>query len=325
MKEKLLFPLFLFTFSAAALTATAAETPAAEMESSSETSETNTLTFEDLSGYTFEFSSGAGAWSTYFTIEKDGSFAGNYHDSDMGSTGDGYDHGTLYYSEFSGHFTDLTKVDDTTYEMTLSDIAYQNTVGETEIIDSIKYVYSEAYGLTGTDTFKICLPGTPVSALSAEVYSWVSIANDNDTELTLPIIVNEAEELGIYSYKRSTPSEEARSLYDDCKTAYDDLNTKLTAVSTQQEMNTCAGEMYTTTDACLNQLWQLLKDNVPEGKYQEILKEQLQWINEKEAAADKIRQENDGSSSEMQASLDLSARTLARCEDLLTYIQTTTE
>ena len=123
MKKKLLFPLFLFTFSAAALTATAAETPAAEMDSSSETSETNTLTFEDLSGYTFEFSSGAGAWSTYFTIEKDGSFAGNYHDSDMGSTGDGYDHGTLYYSEFSGHFTDLTKVDDTTYEMTLSDIA----------------------------------------------------------------------------------------------------------------------------------------------------------------------------------------------------------
>ena len=34
----------------------------------------------------------------------------------MGSTGDGYDHGTLYYSEFSGHFTDLTKVDDTTYD-----------------------------------------------------------------------------------------------------------------------------------------------------------------------------------------------------------------
>ena len=325
MKKKLLFPLFLFTFSATALTAAAAETPATEIESSSEASETNALTFEDLSGYTFEFSSGAGAWSTYFTIEKDGSFAGNYHDSDMGSTGDGYDHGTLYYSEFSGHFTDLTKVDDTTYEMTLSDIAYQNTVGETEIIDSIKYVYSEAYGLTGTDTFKIYLPGTPVSALSAEVYSWVSIANDNDTELTLPIIVNEAEELGIYSYKRSTPSEEARSLYDDCKTAYDDLNTKLTAASTQQEMNTCAGEMYTTTDDCLNQLWQLLKDNVPEDKYQEILKEQLQWINEKEAAADKIRQENDGSSSEMQASLDLAARTLARCEDLLTYIQATTE
>ena len=126
MKKKLFLSLLVTSLSLSALTVSAAES----------SSEPDSLTFEALSRYTFEFSSGAGAWSTYFTIEKDGSFAGNYHDSDMGDTGDGYGNGTLYYSDFSGHFTDLTKVDDTTYEMTLSDIAYQNTVGETEIIDS---------------------------------------------------------------------------------------------------------------------------------------------------------------------------------------------
>lgn len=315
MKKKLFLSLLVTSLSLSALTVSAAES----------SSEPDSLTFETLSRYTFEFSSGAGAWSTYFTIEKDGSFAGNYHDSDMGDTGDGYGNGTLYYSDFSGHFTDLTKVDDTTYEMTLSDIAYQNTVGETEIIDSVKYVYSEAQGLTGTDTFKIYLPGTPVSDLSAEVYSWVSLANDNDTELTIPIIVNEAEGFGIYSYDRGTPAEEAEALYNTCKTAYDNFDLQLKAASTQQKMNEFADEMYTTADTCLNQLWKLLKNNVPEDKYQEILKEQLQWIDDKEAVAAKILEENDGTSAQLNASLDLATRTLDRCEILLTYIQANTQ
>ena len=77
------------------------------------------LTFADLAALQFEFCSGAGGWSTDFTIEKDGSFSGVYHDSDMGDTGDGYPNGTMYYCNFSGHFTNLTKVDDDTYEMSL--------------------------------------------------------------------------------------------------------------------------------------------------------------------------------------------------------------
>ncbi len=35
----------------------------------------------------FQFCSGAGGWSTDFEIEKDGSFKGNYHDSDMETPG----------------------------------------------------------------------------------------------------------------------------------------------------------------------------------------------------------------------------------------------
>lgn len=37
------------------------------------------LTFADLAALQFEFCSGAGGWSTDFTIEKDGSFSGVYH------------------------------------------------------------------------------------------------------------------------------------------------------------------------------------------------------------------------------------------------------
>lgn len=40
--------------------------------------------------------------------------------------------------------------------MTLADISYQeNEFGREEIKDGTKYVYSDAYGLTGTDTFLV--------------------------------------------------------------------------------------------------------------------------------------------------------------------------
>ena len=65
-----------------------------------------------------------------------------------GDTGDGYPNGTMYYRNFSGHFTNLTKVDDDTLmRMSLADISYQNTVGDTEILDDMLYVYTDVYGL----------------------------------------------------------------------------------------------------------------------------------------------------------------------------------
>lgn len=156
------------------------------------------LTFADLAEYQFEFCSGAGGWATDFTIDSDGHFSGEYHDSDMGVTGDGYENGTVYISVFDGHFKDLTPVNDHCYRMTLADISYQeNEFGREEIKDGTKYVYSDAYGLTGTDTFLVYMEGTPVSEISEEAYSWLSMANKSDTELTMVALVNEGQEEGI--------------------------------------------------------------------------------------------------------------------------------
>ena len=174
------------------------------------------LTFTDLAKYSFEFSSGAGGWSTDFEIEKDGSFKGSYHDSEMGSTGDGYENGTMYICAFSGEFTELTKINDHTYQMKMKNLTCDGTPETEEIIDGIKYIsVSEVYGLEGTDTFKVYLPGTPVSDLSEDVYFWVQWANEDNGEgtqdtLKIPIIVNEEMGYGIYSVERLTPYEEAR-------------------------------------------------------------------------------------------------------------------
>ena len=238
------------------------------------------LTFADLAALQFEFCSGAGGWSTDFTIEKDGSFSGVYHDSDMGDTGDGYPNGTMYYCNFSGHFTNLTKVDDDTYEMSLADISYQNTVGDTEILDD----------------------------MTEDEWFWIAAGNESETELTMTVIVNEPNEYGIYSYERSTPSEEAQGIYNSLLSYNDELEQQLQSASTQQEMNEITAQMYQNSDDSLNQIWHIVKYNSDETEFAQILEEQKSWITEKEAEAEKIRAANNGSSAEMDVNIKLNDR-----------------
>ena len=72
----------------------------------------------------FVFASGVGAWDTQVTIAPDGSFSGIYHDADMGGTGEGYPNGTEYICEFTGQFSQPTKVDDYTWSVQLESLSY---------------------------------------------------------------------------------------------------------------------------------------------------------------------------------------------------------
>lgn len=284
------------------------------------------LTFEDLSHYAFQFCSGAGGWSTDFEIEKDGSFKGNYHDSDMGDTGENYENGTRYICGFSGNFTGLTKINDYTYEMKMENLTYEETPGKEEIADGVKYIYTDVYGLEGTDTFKVYLPGAPVSDLSEEEYFWVRTANENGAEesqdtLTIPVIVNEKMEYGIYSYKRMTPYEEAKSTLTTYQASYDAAEEELKKATTQSRLNDCSIQMYDISDSCLNEIWNLVKYNTSEEKFNEILNEQRKWIADKEAAGNEILDQNDGSSAQMDSSLKMAELTMERCEELADYLK----
>lgn len=284
------------------------------------------LTFADLAKYSFEFCSGAGGWSTDFEIEKDGSFKGNYHDSDMGDTGENYEDGTRYICGFSGDFTGLTKINDYTYEMKMENLTYEETPGKEEIADGVKYIYTDAYGLEGTDTFKVYLPGAPVSDLSEEEYFWVRTANENGAEesqdtLTIPVIVNEKMEYGIYSYKRMTPYEEAQSTLNTYQASYDAAEEELKKATLQSRMDDYAMQMYDISDSCLNEIWNLVKYNTSEEKFNEILNEQRKWIADKEAAGNEILDQNDGSSAQMDSSLKMAELTMERCEELADYLK----
>ena len=121
----------------------------------------------------FDFSSGAGGWGTELRIHPDGSFDCTFHDSEMGSTGPGYPHGSVYVAVCSGHFSIPKKVNDYTYSMELLDIKYENEMDKEEIMDEIKFIYTAAYGLDGGKTFYIYTPDAPVSQLPEEFKSWV--------------------------------------------------------------------------------------------------------------------------------------------------------
>ena len=124
--------------------------------------------FSSLNGLQLSFMSGAGAWSSDLTMQEDGSFVLNYHDSDMGSSGEGYD-ATVYVCEASGRFDQVQKINDTTYTMHLAELSVENQPGAEWIREEygsrVRYVASDPYGLDDTETVTVYMPGTPLDVI----------------------------------------------------------------------------------------------------------------------------------------------------------------
>ena len=118
------------------------------------------------------FASGAGAWATVMTPERDGTFSGEYHDSDMGDSGGEYPNGTVYVCDFSGRFSDIEKADENSYSMTLAEIGSDYEAEKEWIEDGVRYVSSEPYGIEDGDEFILYLPDTPTDGLDEEFLSW---------------------------------------------------------------------------------------------------------------------------------------------------------
>ena len=138
-------------------------------------------------GYTF--TSGAGFWSTQLQLNSDGTFTGEYHDTDMGVRGEGYD-ATVYYSKFSGHFFNPKKINAYTYSFEISDIEYENEPDTEEIGNpydngstaNMLIKYTTAYGLDrGSKTVYAYTPSAPVPMLPEGFMSWVGHLRDRET------------------------------------------------------------------------------------------------------------------------------------------------
>ena len=122
----------------------------------------------------FSFASGAGGWWTSLSVYTDGTFSGNYHDSDMGDSGPGYPNGTVYICEFSGKLTDLKQIDDYTWSMRVGSM---NTLYESDkmwIEDGVKYVASDPHGMPDVGgELRLYLPGHPTASFSEEFLFWI--------------------------------------------------------------------------------------------------------------------------------------------------------
>ena len=261
------------------------------------------FTYADLAGMEFYFSSGAGGWATYFTLNEDGSFSGNYHDSDMGDMTESYPNGTLYYCDFNGCFGSLVQIDEHTYKTVLDNIKYANTPETEEIKDGIRYIYSTAYGLDNPAAFYFYLPGKSLEDLPGPFISWVPMASDTaeNSKLTIYGLYNENMEYGFGGYPAfEENSEDAEhNIIEESETSFDvsQLEDKLKNIQerseilknkldhedmSQMEMNQISGDLYTLWDDFLNEVWKNIQNKLPQAKMQELTNEQLEWIRVKE-------------------------------------------
>lgn len=111
----------------------------------------------------FVFASGAGGWGTYLTLQPDGSFIGDYGDSDMD---------TRYECKFEGRFTDIQQISDYCWAMKLGDVTIEKEEGTTWTEDGIHYIAAGPYGVSGGTDFLLYAPGTPVDFIPAECRNW---------------------------------------------------------------------------------------------------------------------------------------------------------
>ena len=118
------------------------------------------------------FTSGAGAWRSLLTLQPDGSFTGNYQDSEMGINAADYPNGTCYVSVFEGQFTDIEQISDYAWSMKLTKLSTEKEPETSWIEDGVRYIASEAYGVAGGEEFILYASGTPADELPAECRTW---------------------------------------------------------------------------------------------------------------------------------------------------------
>ena len=159
--------------------------------------ESEALTFDQMAGLAWSFSSGAGAWSTDMRILADGTFSGEFHDSEMGEAGDDYPNGSVYYCAFAGQMTILDQVDEHSWLVRVDSLTTNEEPGSEMIADDLRYVTAEPYGISEGDEMVVYLPGTPVDTLSEDMRMWAHLLGEADASATL-------EDWFLYSRKNDT-------------------------------------------------------------------------------------------------------------------------
>ena len=172
--------------------------PAASEETIAPT-EPQLIVDESLFPMDFYFSSGVGGWGTIMTLERDFSFYGSFHDSDMGDMTDAYPNGTCYVSIFHGNFQVLSQIDEYSYSLELTRVETETADGTIWIEDGIRYIACEAYGLEGTE-YVLYLPETPMEQLPEALIPWLPYWGDLPETLSCYAIWNTTYETPFFTY-----------------------------------------------------------------------------------------------------------------------------
>ena len=239
--------------------------------------------WQQVDGLPFCLSSGAGGWRCLLNIDREGNFTGEYTDSNMGETGDGYPKGTLYYCRFEGRFSSPQLDGPGLYRCHIEALQELDPAGE-EIRDGQMIRYTHADFIEGTD-FEVYIPGKSMEEMSQDARVWLHGPAYDSPRLLCYLIYNLDAGTAFVSDPVSPrlvgenllrlTQEEADFLYAGGQIPD----------ATQMDINASAEAVYRCWDRALNDLWAVLQDNLTEEEKKPLLREQLQWIDEKEAAA----------------------------------------
>ncbi len=126
---------------------------------------------EDVLPLEFMFASGAGAWDTTLTLYPDGSFEGIFSDSDAESDPK-YPNGTTYICKFKGKFGEITKLNEYACSMHLEELVCETEADTEWIEDGVRYIGTDAYGLSEGEEFILYMPFAPAAKLDEEFLGW---------------------------------------------------------------------------------------------------------------------------------------------------------
>ena len=235
----------------------------------------------DLQRLQFCFASGAGGWCTLLAVRPDGSFYGEYHDTDMGGGEPGI-HAVQWNCKFTGRFAQPVRVNDYTYSMGIAEISYEKEAGTEEVIDGIQYYYTAPYGLEDTEELLLYLPGAPLAELTQEFRGWVDHGDQGEALLSYALN-NEAHQQGFFS--RNLVREIIYSLIS-ARDESGELEQQLQdATLSQEERETKAEELYQVWDNELNEVWDALNRLLSPEDMEVLTAEELEWIAWKEEQA----------------------------------------
>lgn len=141
------------------------------------------------------FRSGAGAWSTELILQPDGSFTGEYGDSDMGDTGAKYPNGTHYYCRFSGQLKPEGSWDGQALRVSVDSLQWEDAPDTVRYVDGVREIARLPYGLSLGDRMMLCLTGVKEEQLTENMRTWVR-DNLSGGRVAVPVLINLTEEYG---------------------------------------------------------------------------------------------------------------------------------
>jgi len=132
---------------------------------------------------------------TKISLQSDGSFQGVYLDEDPYPE---------EYCVFGGQFSEFKQLNTYTYSMTLSSFWMEKTIGEEWYQNLQKYVATDAFGISGGNTFYLYLAGHSTDDLPEPYINWVSLMNNGtwskaDGTLAFAGLYNVAQQIGFYA------------------------------------------------------------------------------------------------------------------------------